>query len=82
MLRFTRTVPSLALDGMRRAFLRGYFGRDEWPSILICLLQGIGLADIALEIAQRRRSRLAHFWLERMVRRALQSIMADVEKCQ
>jgi hypothetical protein len=63
---------------MRQAFLKGYFGTEECAMAVICFLQGIGLADIALEIVQRRPSNLVHAWVERTVGAALESIVDEL----
>ena len=80
MLRLTRPVPLMAMDRMRQSFLKGYFGTDECALMVICFLQGIGLADIALEIVQRRRSNLAHVWVERIVGTALEVIVNELRR--
>jgi hypothetical protein len=78
MLRLTRPIPSATMDRMRQAFLKGYFGTEECAMAVICFLQGIGLADIALEIVQRRPSNLVHAWVERTVGAALESIVDEL----
>jgi hypothetical protein len=80
MLRLTRPVPSAAINRMRQAFLTGYFGADESAPMVICFLQGIGLADIALEIVQRRPSNLVHKWVERAVGSALEKVIGELRR--
>jgi hypothetical protein len=80
MLRLTRPVPSAALEGMREAFLSGYFGTDRFAPIVICFLQGIGLADIALGIAQRRQSPLVREWVERVVSGGLEKVLVELRR--
>lgn len=80
MLRFTRLVPSSAIDRMCQAFLTGYFGADKPALIVIFFLQGIGLADIALEIVQRRPSLLVHKWVERMIGGALEKVSGELRR--
>jgi len=80
MLRLTRPVPLTAMDRMRQSFLKGYFGTEDHASIVICFLQGIGLADIALEIVQRRRSNLTRLWVERIVGTGLEMIVKELRR--
>ena len=80
MLRLTRPVPLTAMDRMRQSFLRGYFGTEDHASTVICFLQGIGLADIALEIMQRRRSNLTRLWVERIVGAGLEMIVKELRR--
>jgi len=65
---------------MRQSFLKGYFGTEDHASTVICFLQGIGLADIALEIMQRRRSNLTRLWVERIVGAGLEMIVKELRR--
>ena len=80
MLRLTRPVPLTAMEQMRESFLKGYFDTDAPASMVICFLQGIGLADIALEIVQRRNSNLTHLWVERVVGTGLEMIVKELRR--
>jgi hypothetical protein len=53
---------------------------DDCAVVVICFLQGVGLADVALEIVQRRRSVLARAWVEKMVMGALANVTADLRR--
>ena len=80
MLRLTRPVPAAALERMREAFLHGYFGADKRSPVVSCFLQAIGLADIALEIIQRRPGRATRFWVEQTVGRALGVVIGQLRR--
>jgi len=80
MLRMTRPVPLIAMERMRQSFLEGYFGKEDRALIVICFLQGIGLADIALEIVHRRRSDLTRLWVERVVGNGLEMIVKELRR--
>ena len=82
MLRLTHPVPWNAIDDMSEAFLHGYFDTDDFSPTTIRFLQCIGLADIALEIVKRRRSKIMHFWVERNVSAALKKIIAQLRRSQ
>lgn len=78
LLRLTRPVPWSAIRRMRDAFLQGYFGSQDIDCLAFTFLQGIGLADVALEIIQRRRSNLLQAWVEWTVGEALKTIVSEV----
>jgi hypothetical protein len=73
-LRLTRFVPWSAIERMRERFLFGYFGTEQSQEMTMIFLQCVGLADVALDIVQRRRSRLVHWWVERTVSEALKKL--------
>ena len=75
LLRLTRPAPWASLGRLRRAFLEGYFGGARHDHPATTLYQVIGLADVALEILVRRRSRLTRAWLERFLAGALEALM-------
>jgi hypothetical protein len=80
LLRLTRPVPWSAIDRMRNAFLSGYFKSDPLEEIPILFLQGMGLADVALEIVRRRRSPVVKFWIEIIVGGVLGTLQRRVSK--
>jgi hypothetical protein len=81
-LRLTRIVPWSAIARMRNAFLSGYFQNDPVEPLTMTFLQGMGFADVALEIVKRRPSKMVHFWVERNVMAALEIIIAQLRRLQ
>jgi len=79
MLRLTQFLPWPAIDSMKSGFLRGYFVGREPDALRILLLQIIGLAAITIEIGQRR-SGIARFWLESMLKNIVEKLAGDVRR--
>jgi hypothetical protein len=71
LVRLTRPAPWTALRRLRAAFLEGYGGgaADERP--VLAFLQGTGVADVAVEILDRRRSRAARAWVAHFLASAI-----------
>ncbi len=75
LMRLTRPVPWSALGRLRDAFLGGYYGRRQHDESAITFLQGIGLADVSLDILGRRRSTIARAWLQHVLGGAARMLM-------
>jgi hypothetical protein len=70
LMRLTRPgLGPAAIDALGRAFVDAYFGPrdDRVDRRAVAFLQIVGLIDAALEVAGRRRARLARFWLGRVI---------------
>jgi tRNA A-37 threonylcarbamoyl transferase component Bud32 len=80
MLRLTRPIPWAAIDGMRKNFLEGYFGGLTTSELLIYFLQVLSLAEIALEIAQRRSSHTVNLWIGWSLKSFVAKLIKDMKR--
>jgi len=82
LLRLTRSVSQSAERRLRQAFLGGYFGQGHHDESPILFLQVMGLANVALEILKRRRSRLARVWVKHVVARSIGALAERLGECR
>jgi hypothetical protein len=79
LMRLTRPgLGPTAVEALGQAFMDAYFApwADELDRRAVAFLQVAGLVDAALEVAGRRRSRLARFWLGRVIAVAITRLAA------
>lgn len=77
LMRLTRPVPWSALRRLRRAFLGGYFGQEQYDESAIIFLEGMELADVVVEIVIRRRSAVARAWVGYVTTGVLEALINE-----
>ncbi len=75
LLRCTRPLSRSFLFRLRSAFLRGYFGVEPWDELTLTFLQRVGLADVVLEILDRRASALSRAVLSHVMVAAIGTLV-------